>query len=87
MALLPEAERYYLWAETMRELSRHGIEIPVAKDALRTLVDRIDEGLETTEATIFAGLPGGPGKTWLLAHQNIGREIIAHIMQCREETL
>ena len=87
MAKLSDSDRFDIWAEIMRQFSAAGIEIPVPKVALRTLVDRIDEGLEIAETSIVTSLPAGDGRAWLIAHQSIGRAIMAYVEQRRKEVL
>jgi len=87
MTKLAEDDRFTIWAEIMRQFSAAGIEIPVDKAALRYLVDRVDDGLETAEASIVSALPAGDGKTWLIAHQSIGRAIMAYVERRRKEVL
>jgi len=87
MATLPEADRVEIWAQAMLDLSRTNTGIPIEADEFRTLVNFFDNQLEDAEATIFAALPAGDGKTWMLANLGLGRELLARIERRRREVL
>lgn len=71
----------------MLDLSRTNTGIPIEADEFRTLVNFFDNQLEDAEATIFAALPAGDGKTWMLANLGLGRELLARIERRRREVL
>lgn len=87
MALLSDGARLEIWAEVMRDFSQSNLETPITKTDLRSLINYMDGQLETTESSIIAGLPAGDGKTWLLANQSIGRELLARVQQKRQEEI
>lgn len=87
MAKLTEEQRQTCSNTVQTELSRRGIEIPVGANGVDFLIDAVDDGLETAEASIITGLPNGVGKTWLQEHVEIGREIMAHVAIRRKELL
>jgi hypothetical protein len=87
MATLADADRLAIWADVMRDLSRSHIEIPINNVDLRSLINFMDVQLESAETSIFTALPAGEGKAWLLAHPELGRELLARIERKRRETL
>ncbi len=87
MAQLTSAQKDAVAAQIMREFCAAGVEIPVMKTALRTLLDTVDPQLEAAEASILAALPSSPGKTWLQAHPQIARLIVADVEEKRAEVL
>lgn len=87
MALISEDKKAEVWAQAMRDFSTLGIETPITKSQLFALIGLIDEGLEDAESAIVSALPAGAGKTWLIAHQEIGRELMARVEKARREEL
>ena len=76
-----------VWQQVMSDYSSLHTLIPINKSQLHTLLGIIDEELETAEVSIVQSLPSGPGKTWLLDNQNLGRDLIRRIEQKRQEVL
>jgi len=87
MATLPDADRVEIWAQVMTDLSKTNTEVPITAAELRTLVNFFDNQLEDAETTIFAALPAGDGKVWMLANAPLGRELLARIERRRREVL
>ena len=87
MAKLSDGERFNVWAEAMRLLSLYSIDTPVTKPQFRWLVNYLDDNLETFEANVVAGLPGGAGKDWLLANPGIARRLVVMVAEKRREAL
>ena len=87
MAVLSDGDREEVWGTAMSDFSRTGIQTPILKTELRALVNFMDVQLESAEAAMFAALPAGDGKDWLLANRDLGRELLARIERKRREVL
>lgn len=87
MASLPSANVDELWVQFMKALSRVKRPIPVTNDKIRGFIVDVDAALEQAELDVVAGLPAGDIKDWLIANQDIGREIMLRVEQKRKEVL
>jgi len=87
MAVLPDADRVEIWTQAMTDLSKTNTGVPITAAELRTLINFFDNQLEDAEAAIFAALPAGDGKAWMLANLGLGRELLARIERRRREVL
>jgi hypothetical protein len=87
MANLPENDLTEVWEGVMGEFSAFHELIPINKNQLRTLLVLMDDELEAAEVSIIQALPAGPGKTWLVDHPSIGRDLMARIERKRQEVL
>ena len=87
MAALPDNDRRDIWAQAMADLSRTHTQIPISKTDLRSLINFMDSELDSAESSIFAALPAGDGKNWILANPDLGRELLTRIESKRREVL
>ena len=88
MPVLPDTNRADVHAGTMDAWSvRGGVETPVTKSELRSLINLLDSQLDAAEGTALAAIPAGVGKTWLTANQGLARELMASIEKKRSEVL
>jgi len=87
MANLLDADRLDLWAEVMTDFSKTNISTPLTKTDLRNLINYLDEELAATEVSVLAGIPAGDGKDWLVANNDLGRELMARVQRKRRETI
>lgn len=88
MPLLPDGDRADVHAEAMDAWSSQGgVETPVTKSELRSLINLLDSQLDSAEGTALAAIPAGTGKTWLVANQGRARELMARIEKRRSEAL
>jgi hypothetical protein len=71
----------------MSDLSQSGVPTPLSKDDIRLLINFMDVQLDSAETSIFAALPAGDGRDWLLANPGLGRELLARIERERREVL
>jgi len=61
--------------------------VPITKNQLTSLLTLMDAELNTAEISIVGNLPAGDGKTWILANDPIGRDMIARIETKRRDVL
>lgn len=87
MARLTEPQVLTLRAEIMSAWSAGHTETPITKAQLKALLENIDAGLESAETSIISGLTNGAAKTWLVAHQSIGRRVLEEVAQERRKVL
>lgn len=87
MAQLPSEDLDQVWSSIMSDFSSLRALIPVNKDQLRALLGLMDTELESAETSIVQALPASTGKSWLLANQGIGRELMSRILDKRQEVL
>lgn len=87
MATLPSNDLNEVWAQVMSDFSVFSTLIPVNKNQLKTLLVAIDSEMETAEVNLFAAIPPGAAKDWLLANLSIGRDLIQRVEQKRQEVL
>lgn len=87
MATLPSGDIDVLWQQLMEEYSSIRAIVPINKNQFRQLLVLIDSELETAETSIVAALPSGPGRTWLIGNQSIGRHFIERTEKKRKEVL
>lgn len=88
MAVLPDNIRAQAHADLMREMSARRANIgAMVKADLRTLVNAIDDELNSAETAIFNALSPGALKTWIAANQAEARPVIRLVQKVREENL
>jgi RecA-family ATPase len=87
MANLTTAQLAGVAQQAMRRFSNIRKEIPVNKSQFMAFMSAVDIELEASEIAIVQGLPAGPGKDWLLANPDVGRELIVMIELERSEVL
>lgn len=87
MAKLTTEQKDALYAEIMREWSATRTPTPITKSQGRALIDLMDNGLESAEASIVSGIPSGAAKTWLVGNTSIAREVLKRVAQARKEQL
>ena len=87
MAQLSTNDLNDVWREVGSDYSAFRALIPISMPQLHSLLDLIDQEMETAEADIIQALPAGDGKTWLLNNQGLGRDLIRRIEQKRQEVL
>lgn len=86
MAQLDVSTRAQIVRDVLKALCARREAIPVSHQAVETLVDTIDVELESAETAILAAVPQGT-RDWLVAHQAIARELMAHVETKRKEVL
>ena len=88
MAALSSGDIDIIWARVMTEWSRRRLPMgSFNKHEFRQTIVDIDSGLNNSEGAILNGISNATARTWLLANQSIGREIMVDIMSKRQEVL
>ena len=87
MANLPSGDIDAVHADIMRRYSSIFREIPVSKAQLRSFLVIVDGELEAAEIAIVQAVPAGPQRDWLIANDDIGRDMIELIEAKRKEVL
>jgi len=87
MATLSADELAGVAAEAQVQFSAILEEIPVNKAQFKTFLNTVDSALEQAEIDVVQNTPAGPGKDWLLANQNVGRELLILVAKKRLEVL
>lgn len=85
--LLPSESIDRVWSTAMSVFSSFRRLIPINKHQLRGLFQLMDQELESAEVSIIQALPAGTGKAWLIANPALGRELMARILDERQEVL
>lgn len=86
MAQLDAETRARIVRDVLKALCARREPIPVSHQAVEVVVATIDVELETAETAVLAAVPQGT-RDWLVAHQNIARELVAHVETTRKEVL
>ena len=86
MAQLDAETKAQIVRAVLKALSARRVQIPVSHQAVETAVDTIDVELETAETAVLAAVPQAT-RDWLVAHQDIARELMAHVETKRKEVL
>lgn len=87
MATLPIDAIDRIWRDIMSEYSSIRKEIPVNKNQLRSFINIVDQELETAEQQIVQAVPAGPIRDWLIAHPEVGRDVVIRTEEERREIL
>ncbi|MHC4181774.1 MAG: hypothetical protein ACYSR0_00295 [Planctomycetota bacterium] len=87
MANLTTAQLAGVAQEAMRRFSNIRKEIPINKSQFTAFISAVDTELDSAEVSLVQGLPAGPGKDWLLANPDVGRELMVMVEQKRSESL
>ena len=87
MAQLPTDDLNVVWQRVGSYYISLRTLIPISMPQLYTLLNLIDQEMETAETSIIQALPEGNGKTWLLDNQGLGRDLIQRVEQKRQEVL
>jgi hypothetical protein len=86
MAQLDASTRAQIVRDVLKALCARREPILVSHQAVEALVGTIDAELEAAEIAILAVVEPGT-RDWLVAHQNIARELMAHVETRRKEVL
>jgi hypothetical protein len=87
MATLPSGSIDKIWADFMRRYSSRRSEIPVTKNQLRAFVVIVDDELEDCEIAIVQAIPAGDIRDWLIANDEVGRDMMTLVENERREML
>jgi hypothetical protein len=87
MATLPSASIDKVWAEFMSRYSSLRNEIPVTKAQLRAFVVIVDGEMEAAEIAVVQAIPAGEIRDWLIAHGEVGRDMITLVENERREVI
>ena len=88
MPSLSIQQRADIKAEVMRELSRLRIGTgDMVKSQVDAVIASMDDALDAAEIASVTSLSAGPAKTWLIANQAAGRELMILIEKTRREVL
>ena len=87
MANLPSDAIDRIWADFMRRYSNLWKEIPVSKAQLRAFVVIVDDELEAAEVEVVQAVPAGEIRDWLIAHAEVGRDMMTIVENERREVL
>lgn len=87
MATLPSDAIDRVWRDIMSEYSHLRKEIPVTKSQLRSFINIIDQELESCEQDIVQAVPPGVIRDWLIAHPEVGRDVVIRTEVERREVL
>ena len=87
MPPLTDAQRLGVRAQVMSLFSQRRHEVPVTKSQLLAFIERADDGLDANETSVVSGLPAGDAKTWLIAHPELGRQVLSLVQSKRTEEL
>jgi len=87
MATLSSGSIDKIWAEFMSIYSSRRDEIPVSKNQLRSFVVIVDGELETAEIAVVQAVPAGDIRDWLIANDEVGRDMMTMVENERREVL
>jgi len=86
MAQLTDEQKIEVGAELMREWSAVNEVIPLSKAQLWTMLNVFDAALENTDTVILNNVATA-ARTWLLAHVDLARYVLAEVAEKRAEVL
>jgi hypothetical protein len=87
MANLTSEQLDEVWIEAMRRYSSIRREVPFSKSQFRSFFDIVDVEMDTAEVAVVQATPAGPARDWLIANDEIGRDLIVLVEEKRREVL
>ena len=61
-------------------------EVPMTKNQLTGLLTLMDGEMNTAEVAIVVAIPAGPARDWLVANDQVGRDLIVRTETKRRDT-
>lgn len=87
MAKLSEAQRRGVWKAVMEWWSQYRTPVPISKPQLFTLIGLFDDAFEDLDTAVISAILAGPIRDWLIAEQQIPRQIEVLVAKARRDNL